>query len=161
MSQPPTAGHSRLVVVTALGITQILGWGSTYYLPAVLAVPIVQDTGWALDWVVGGLSIGLLIAGLISPRVGHMIDQKGGRPVMAASALLFAAGLLILGLAPSLPVFIGGWVVIGVAMGGGYMIRPSPHSVVCMGIKRAAPSPMSPCMAASPVRCAGRSAPFC
>lgn len=119
MSQPPTAGHSRLVVVTALGVTQILGWGSTYYLPAVLAVPIVQDTGWALDWVVGGLSIGLLIAGLISPRVGHMIDQRGGRPVMAASALLFAAGLLILGLAPSLPVFIGGWVVIGVAMGAG------------------------------------------
>ena len=97
MSQPPAAGHSHLVVVTALGITQILAWGSTYYLPAVLAVPIVKDTGWPLDWVVGGLSVGLLIAGLISPRVGHLIEQKGGRPVMATSALLFAVGLLILG----------------------------------------------------------------
>jgi len=97
MSQPPAAGHSHLVVVTALGITQILAWGSTYYLPAVLAVPIVKDTGWPLDWVVGGLSVGLLIAGLISPRVDHLIEQKGGRPVMATSALLFAVGLLILG----------------------------------------------------------------
>jgi len=104
----PTAYRPRLVVVSALGITQILAWGSTYYLPAVLAAPIVADTGWPLEWVVGGLSIGLLIAGLISPWVGHLIDQKGGRPVMSVSAVLLALGLLILGLAPSLPVFIGG-----------------------------------------------------
>lgn len=119
MTPSPPASRSRLVVVTALGITQILAWGSTYYLPAVLAVPIVRDTGWPLDWVVGSLSVGLLIAGLISPRVGVLIDRHGGRPVMAASAVLFAIGMLILGLAPSLPVFIAGWVVLGVAMGGG------------------------------------------
>lgn len=119
MSQGPAAGRSHLTVVTALGVAQILAWGSTYYLPAVLATPIVKDTGWPLDWVVSGLSIGLLISGLVSPRVGHLIEQKGGRPVMAASAALLAVGLLILGLAPSLPVFIGGWVVLGVAMGAG------------------------------------------
>jgi hypothetical protein len=31
---------TRRVVVAALGVTQILAWGSTYYLPAVLAKPI-------------------------------------------------------------------------------------------------------------------------
>ena len=43
------------VVVTALGIDQILGWGSSFYFPAVLAEPIVADTGWSLGWVIGGL----------------------------------------------------------------------------------------------------------
>ncbi|MEA2780573.1 MAG: hypothetical protein QOK29_2117, partial [Rhodospirillaceae bacterium] len=60
----------RAVVVTALGLAQILAWGSSYYLLAVLAKPIAGDTGWPLPWVVGGLSLGLLVAGLVSPRVG-------------------------------------------------------------------------------------------
>jgi hypothetical protein len=38
------------------GVAQILAWGSSYYLPAVLAKPIADDTGWPLTWVVGGLS---------------------------------------------------------------------------------------------------------
>ena len=73
---------SPRVVITALGITQILAWGSSFYLPAVLAKPIAADTGWSLGWVVGGLSVGLLAAGLVAPRVGRTIDAKGGRPVL-------------------------------------------------------------------------------
>ena len=55
----------RRVIVTALGVTQIFAWGSTFYLLGVLALPVAKDTGWALDWVMGGVSIGLLVAGLI------------------------------------------------------------------------------------------------
>ncbi len=110
---------SRPVVVTALGIAQILAWGTSFYFPAVLAAPIVADTGWSLAWVVGGVSIGLLTAGLIAPRVGAIIDQRGGRPVLAASSLLYAAGLAGIGLAPSLPVYLLAWVVLGGGMGTG------------------------------------------
>jgi MFS family permease len=111
--------RDRRVVITALGITQILGWGTSFYFPAVLAKPIVADTGWALGWVVGGTSIGLLVAGLISPRVGREIDKRGGRPVLAASSCLFAAGLAVIGTAPILPVYLLGWIVVGAAMGAG------------------------------------------
>ena len=90
-----------LFVIPVLGITQILAWGSSYYLPAVLAKPIAADTGWPLTWIVGGLSLGLLIAGLISPRVGREIHRRGGRPVLAASAVLLGAGLLGLAVAPA------------------------------------------------------------
>ncbi|MET4697406.1 putative MFS family arabinose efflux permease [Constrictibacter sp. MBR-5] len=114
-----TGDRRRAVIVTALGCGQIIAWGSTYYLTAVLAGPIVADTGWPAGWVVGALSIGLLISGLVSPRVGHLIDRHGGRPVLSGSALLLAGGLLTLGLAPSLPVFVVGWIVIGVGMGMG------------------------------------------
>lgn len=109
----------RLVVISAIGIAQILAWGSSYYLTAVLAGPIAKDTGWPLGWIVGGLSLGLLVSGLVSPRIGHLIDARGGRPVLAASAILLALGLLVLGLAPTLPVFVGGWLIIGFGMGAG------------------------------------------
>src|SRR4029079_14925475 len=110
---------SRPVTITALGIAQILGWGTSFYFPAVLAAPIVADTGWPLAWVVGGVSIGLLVAGLIAPRVGAIIDRRGGRPVLAVSSLLYAAGLLCVGLAPNLPLYLLGWVVLGGGMGTG------------------------------------------
>src|SRR6202521_1562840 len=110
---------SRPIRVAALGIAQILGWGTSYYLPAVLAAPIVADTGWSLAWVVGGLSLGLLTAGLISPWVGHAIALRGGRPVLAVSAGLLAAGLLALALSHSLPTFLMAWLIVGLGMGAG------------------------------------------
>jgi predicted MFS family arabinose efflux permease len=109
----------RWPVITALGVTQILAWGSSYYLPAVLAAPIATDTGWSLTWVVGGLSLGLLTAGVVSPWIGRAIKGRGGRPVLAVSAGLLASGLLGLALARSLPAFLAAWLVIGVGMGAG------------------------------------------
>jgi predicted MFS family arabinose efflux permease len=110
---------SPRVVITALGFAQILAWGTSFYFPAVLAAPIVADTGWSLAWVVGGTSIGLLVAGLASPRVGRLVHDKGGRPVLAASSVLFAAGLAGIGLAPSLPFYLIAWTVLGAGMGCG------------------------------------------
>ena len=78
--------RSRGVVITALGVTQIFAWGSSYYLLAVLAEPIAAETGWARAWIVGGVSLGLLTAGAISPWVGRAIAALGGRPVLAVSA---------------------------------------------------------------------------
>ena len=118
-STGPAASRSRLTVVSAIGVAQILAWGSSYYLLAVLAGPIASDTGWPLTWIMGALSIGMLVSGLASPRIGHLIDRHGGRPVLAASAVLLSAGLLLLGLAPSLPVFVLAWVILGLAMGAG------------------------------------------
>ena len=109
----------RRVVITALGVTQILAWGSTFYLLGVLAKPIVADTGWALDWVVGGVSIGLLMAGLISPRIGRTIGKRGGGLVLALGAALLGTGLILMGLAQSLPWYLGAWLITGAGMGAG------------------------------------------
>lgn len=111
--------RDRRVVITALGIAQILAWGTSFYFPAVFAGPIVADTGWSLGFVVGGTSIGLLVAGLISPQVGRIIERHGGRPVLLASSLFYAAGLAGIGLAPTLPFYLMAWVVLGLGMGTG------------------------------------------
>jgi len=114
-----THALDRRVVITALGIAQILAWGTSFYFPAVFAEPIVTETGWSLGWVVGGTSIGLLTAGLISPQVGRIIDTRGGRPVLLASSTFYAAGLAGVGLAPALPIYLLSWVLIGLGMGTG------------------------------------------
>lgn len=112
-------GRSRLAVISALGVVQILAWGSSFYLPAVRGAPIADATGWPLTWVVGGLALGLLVAAVASPHVGTAIQRHGGRPVLALAALLLAAGLATLGLAPILPVYLAGWLLLGLGMGCG------------------------------------------
>ncbi len=109
----------RFVVIASIGIGQILAWGSSFYLLAVLAGPVVRATGWSKDWIIGALSLGLLISGVVSPRVGRLIERFGGRPVLAASAILLAIGLLIQAAAPNLAIFVGAWLVIGLGMGAG------------------------------------------
>jgi Major Facilitator Superfamily len=116
---PPAAAPSLWRIVPVLGVTQILAWASSYYLPAVIAKPIADSTGWPLSWVVGGLSIGLLASGIISPRVGRTIEQRGGRPVLAVSSVLLALGLSSLALSRGLPVYVASWIVIGLGMGSG------------------------------------------
>lgn len=106
-------------IIGALGIAQILSYGASFYLPAILAKPVAADTGWPFAWVIGGLSLGLLVAGLASRRIGHFIERHGGRPVLAASAVLFALALVILALAPSLPVYVAAWIVLGIGMAAG------------------------------------------
>ncbi len=113
-SLPPKP--DRCVIVTALGVTQIFAWGSTFYLLGVLAIPIANDSGWALDWVMGGVSIGLLVAGLMSPRVGRTIADRSGGLVLATGAALLGTGLLLLAVAQNLLWYLCAWFIIGPGM---------------------------------------------
>lgn len=111
--------RSRHLIVSALGVLQIFGWGSTYYLPAVLSPVITADTGWSLAVVVGGLTIALLVSGLTAPVVGRAIQHLDARLVLAGATILLALGLTIVGCSQSVPVYSAGWVVIGLGMSGG------------------------------------------
>ena len=115
----PSGPASPWRVVPAIGIAQILAWSSSYYLPAVIAAAATADTGWPLAWTVGGLSIGLLVSGLVSPWVGSRIEERGGRPVLAWSAVLLALGLAGIALSTSLMAYLASWAVVGLGMGSG------------------------------------------
>ena len=119
--KPPrtTSGPVRHVVIAALGVTQILAWGSSYYLLAVLGKPIAADTGWSLSIVVGGLTLGLLAGGLASPLIGRTIEARGGRPILATSSVLLGFGLALLGSSHHLAIYLTAWLVLGIGMGCG------------------------------------------
>jgi MFS family permease len=110
---------NRCVVVSVLGSGQILSWGSTFYLLAVLAPAIVRETGWSYDWVISGVSVGLLVAGMVSPRLGRAIGERGGRSVLALGAVLMASGLVLLGAAQNFAWYLAAWLFIGGGMGAG------------------------------------------
>jgi MFS family permease len=109
----------RGVVVSTLGITQTLAWGSTYYLTAVFADPVSASLHLSRTWFFGAFSAALLLSGLLGPIAGRMIDRYGGRDVLAATNLVFAAGLLLLSLAAGPVSLVAAWIVIGMGMGFG------------------------------------------
>jgi predicted MFS family arabinose efflux permease len=109
------AGPWRAVPV--LGVTQILAWGAIFY-PPVLTVPLIAaDRGWSMTFAMGGFSLALLTAGLVSPFVGRMIDRYGGHRVMPAGSLLSALGLALIVFADRPLSYLAVWMLIGAATG--------------------------------------------
>jgi predicted MFS family arabinose efflux permease len=106
----------RNVVVAALGTTQTLAWGSSYYLPAILAEPIAEGLGLSRAMVFGVFSGSLLLSAFIGPAVGRAIDNRGGRGVLVFSNVVLAAGLVLLALAQGVIGLAAAWSVLGVGM---------------------------------------------
>lgn len=102
--------------VHALGVTQLIGWGTTFYAPALLAPVLLRDMGWSRTALFGAFSLSLLVGGLVAPYVGRSIDRVGGRTVMSAGSALAALGLGVIAFASALPVYFAAWVILGVAM---------------------------------------------
>jgi len=105
--------------VLLLGIGQILVWGGSFFILAVLADPVVQETGWSRQWVYGGLSLGVLVSGLLAPACGRLIARHGGRTLLSLSGLIVASGLALMASAQHLPVFLLAWVIMGIGMAAG------------------------------------------
>ncbi len=110
------AGASRTRVVVMLGSAQTLAWGSSYYLPAILAEPIAAGTGLAPAWVFAAFSASLLIAAAAGPAVGRAIDRHGGRGILALSSLVLAAGLAALAAANGPVSLFAAWAILGLGM---------------------------------------------
>jgi predicted MFS family arabinose efflux permease len=103
----------------ALGIGQTLGFGSTYYLPAILADGMAQELGVTPPWIFGAFTVSLLILAALGPWAGRWIDRHGGRGMLCLSSLFFAAGLALLSVAPNLAVLYLAWVILGIGMAFG------------------------------------------
>ena len=108
--------RSRLRIVLALGSAQTLAWGSTYYLPAILAEPMASELGISTGNVFAAFSLALIVTAVLGPLSGKRIDHHGGRDVLALSSIVFAVGLAMLGLANGPLMLWAGWLVIGIGM---------------------------------------------
>jgi MFS family permease len=102
--------------VPVLGVTQILSWGTIFYTPVLIVPLIAAERGWSIAFAMGGFSVGLLVAGLIAPYVGHSIDRFGGHVTMTVGSLTGALGLFLIVWAANPVAYYGVWMVLGVAM---------------------------------------------
>jgi predicted MFS family arabinose efflux permease len=110
---------SRPRVVIALGLSQTLAWGSSFYLPALLIGQMSQGVGLAAPTVWAVFSGALVISAVTGPRAGARIDRWGGRSVLMGTNLVFAAGLALLALAQGPVGLCAAWLLLGVGMGAG------------------------------------------
>ena len=106
-----TSGRS---ITIRLGVGQIIGWGSSFYLPAILAVPISRSLGIETADFFWAFTLSLLVSGLLGPQVGRAIDRLGGRAVLPLGSAAFALGLLLLSVSTNQTMLVGAWLLIGV-----------------------------------------------
>ena len=100
----------------ALCATQIVSWGIVYYAFPVLNPQITAATGWSAGATAAAFSLGLVVSALAGIRVGRILDRRGPRIVMTVGSVLGAVSLLIVAVAPNVPVFMAGWALAGLAM---------------------------------------------
>ena len=105
--------------VAALGTAQTLAWASSYYLPAMLATPMARELGVSVPTVFAAFSAALVVSALLGPYAGRAIDRWGGRPVLAATNVVFALGLAALSAASGPVGLFAAWIVLGIGMGSG------------------------------------------
>jgi MFS family permease len=125
--------------VHSLGATQIIGWGTIFYLPTLLGPVLADGEGWSRTATFGIFSAALIVNALCVRLVGRRIDRFGGRAVMTIGSLLATLGLLILALSPNVMTYGIGWVILGAAMAT-VLYEPAFASLTAIGGVKARPA---------------------
>ncbi len=115
MADAPAPANLRRVV-PALGVAQIISWGTLFYAIAVLGAPMRDALGTTDIVLFGSFTVGLFLSGIVSPWMGRRIDAHGGRGVLAGGSLVGAVACATLATAPNAGVMFAGWLLAGVAM---------------------------------------------
>ena len=103
-------------MVYALGVAQVISWGTLFYAIGVLGPQMARSLQVTDLTVFGAFTAGLLVSGLAAPRVGRLIDRRGGRRVLAAGSCLAALAFGVLGSASNAAMIVAGWALAGCAM---------------------------------------------
>jgi MFS family permease len=105
-----------LPLITALGIAQIISWGSLFYAIGVLGTSMRNELGLSELFLFGTFSAALVVSGTLAPVMGRLIDQRGGRFVLSLGSVLAALSMGTLAAAPNATVMVIGWLIGGAAM---------------------------------------------
>jgi MFS family permease len=102
--------------VAALGIAQIVSWGTLFYTIAVLGAPMRADLGVSDAILFGGFSAGLLLSGAASPSIGRWIDAGHARFALAGGSCVGALACALLATVQGPVSLCLAWLVAGAAM---------------------------------------------
>jgi len=111
----PAGENISVTVILALGLTQIIGYGTLFYSFSIMAPAMAADFSWSSEWIFGIFSGSLLIGGLSAPWSGRWIDRFGAGRMMTGGSVAAAAALAACATAPDRSVFILAQLAIGMA----------------------------------------------
>ncbi|PTM93546.1 arsenite efflux MFS transporter ArsK [Mycoplana dimorpha] len=106
-----------MATVAALGLTQIIGYGTLYYSFSILAPGMAGDLGLNVEQIFGIFSASLFVGGLSAPFVGGWMDRFGAATIMTIGSAISALALLLCAWSPSLAVFAASIVFLEIASG--------------------------------------------
>ena len=72
---------------------------------SVFVTPLIHDFGWSRTALSGAVSLGGILAAIISPVIGPFLDRAGSRLLLSYAVLTTGAALLLLSLTHSLAMF--------------------------------------------------------
>lgn len=111
-----TERRRSLAAVGGLGVTQIVGWGTTFSPLAIFGTTLERDLYMSREVVFAGITMMLLVSALVAPYAGRHVDRRGARPVMVAGSLLVSLAMVLMSFAQGVISYMLAWVVIGIAM---------------------------------------------
>ncbi|MEM1047492.1 MAG: MFS transporter [Pseudomonadota bacterium] len=97
------------ILTIAMGIRQSLG---------LFVDPLVSGTGLSVATIGLAMAVQNLVWGIGQPVMGALADRYGGRMVVLVSAACFAVGLVMIRSASLFGLFVGGGLLIGLAVAG-------------------------------------------
>jgi sugar phosphate permease len=112
-------GHARLPQSLAARLPFFYGWvvlaclccagfsrqGGAVATLSVFVEPMTRELGWSRTAISGAVSLGGLLAALVSPLIGPIVDRHGARVALCLAVLVNGAAMLLLSQTPSLLVF--------------------------------------------------------
>jgi sugar phosphate permease len=72
---------------------------------SIFVEPLTREFGWSRTALSGAVSLGGLLAAVVSPLIGPLLDRRGSRLVLCVAVLMNGAALLLLSLTPNLLIF--------------------------------------------------------
>jgi predicted MFS family arabinose efflux permease len=118
----------RITLVAALAVSQILGWGTTYEMPAVFGRAMAADLGLSNEMAFAGLTVMMLTMAFLGPWTGRMIARHGASKILAMGSVLMASGLVVLALSTGLVPYAIGWLILGA--GGSFALTVPAFAAV-------------------------------
>jgi len=108
-----------VLLLPALALGQIAGWGTTYYLPSVVGPALTGDLGFDTTTIYLGVTVMVAIGGLASPFAGRLFDRLGASRFLPVGPATIGLGHLLFAAFPSEATWYAAWGLFGLAMAFG------------------------------------------
>ncbi|MBU9861266.1 MFS transporter [Rahnella aceris] len=119
----PASNSQYIAVFIILALSQITGWGVIGILP-VTAGAMAVDLHTTLPTIFLGLAVMKVIMGFMSPLIGKIFKFYGTRRVMSVGAVVLGCGILGVGAAQSIPLYLAAWSMLGIS-GAMFLTTPA------------------------------------